>query len=398
MRTIELFCGAGGMSLGFQRAGFDLVQAYDAWEPAVANYRANVGKHAWLHDLKDVFTVGPMLAALQPDIIIGGPPCQDYSVAGKKIEGENASMTRAFAMYLSIARPQWFVMENVRQARKSKAWADARAMMKAAGYGLTESVLDASWYGVPQTRKRLFVVGRLGERDDFLASALVSARSDRQTVISDALDLPERYVYSRPFRDGRGVRSVDEPFPSVMRTAAERPRPRYLNSPHPDDPIPATEAAVLTRDQLARIQGFPENWVWPVGTDRNIHQMIANAVPAPLAEAVGGVILARQAGETIPTIEGGFLQWLRRSCGRSAQSSWNTKSQCNRARRLLGGKTFTSLALEIEALEATEAFRAMTTRTQSDLRSALRLHAEWLAERVERRAARKKAATLRAAA
>lgn len=397
MRTVELFCGAGGMSLGFQRAGYDLVQAYDAWEAAVATYRRNVGSHVWRHDLKDVFTVGPMIAALRPDIIIGGPPCQDYSAAGKKIEGDNAGMTRAFAMYVSIARPQWFVMENVSRAKKSRAWADANIMLKAAGYGVTETVLDASWFGVPQSRKRWIVIGRLGERDGFLASALAGARSERQTVVGDVLNLPQGHFYIRPYGGGRGVRSVTEPAPAIIRTSRERPWRKYLNNPHPEDPLPVQEAAVLTQDQVARIQGFPEGWDWGNATSRDIDQLIANALPSPLAEAIGLVILARQAGATIPIVEGGFVQWLRRR-GRSAQSARNTKSQSNRARRLLAGRTFSNLALEIEALESTEDFTALDGRTQSSLRAALRLHDEYLLARADRLAARRKTISLHKAA
>ncbi|WP_323013498.1 DNA (cytosine-5-)-methyltransferase [Devosia sp.] len=397
MRTVELFCGAGGMSLGFRRAGYDLVQAYDAWEPAVATYRRNVGSHVWRHDLKDVFTIGPMVASLRPDIIIGGPPCQDYSAAGKKVEGDNASMTRAFAMYVSIARPRWFVMENVRQAKKSRAWADANDMLKAAGYGMTETVLDASWFGVPQSRKRWIVVGRLGERDGFLASALAGARSERRTVVGDVIDLPQGHFYMRPFGDGRGVRSVEEPAPAIIRTSRERPWPKYLNNPHPDDPVRVEEAAVLTQDQVARIQGFPEGWDWGSATAKDIDQLIANALPSQLAEAIARVVLAREAGDTIPNVEGGFAQWLRRR-GRSAQSCRNTKSQCNRARRLLAGRTFTSHALEIEALEATWDFQQLEVRTQSNLRAALRLHAEFLSMKAERQGARLTAIALRKAA
>ncbi|WP_224705116.1 DNA cytosine methyltransferase [Devosia aquimaris] len=396
MRAVDLFCGAGGMSLGFQRAGFDLVQAYDSWEPAVASYRRNIGSHVWLYDLRDVFTVGPMLAALRPDIIVGGPPCQDYSAAGRRIEGENAGMTRAFAMYLCIVRPSWFVMENVRQAQKSHAWADARQMIKAAGYGLTETVLDASWYGTPQSRKRLVIIGRLGERDGFLAAALAAARSKRQTVVGDVLDVPQGHFYMRPFGGGRGVRSAAEPAPAIIRTSRERPWSKYLNSPHPDDPIPAEEAAILTRDQVARIQGFPEGWEWGSATSRDIDQLIANALPSQLAEVVGRVILAREAGTTIPVVEGSFLQWLQRR-GRSPQSARNVKSQCNRARRLLGGKTHTRIALEIEALEAIGDFQRLEVRTQSHLRTALRLHADFLLENAQRRGAPPMAITCRVA-
>ena len=61
-------------------------------------YRRNVGPHAWEADLKDIFRIGPMLSQLAPDIVCGGPPCQDYWPAGESVEGENAALTEAFAM------------------------------------------------------------------------------------------------------------------------------------------------------------------------------------------------------------------------------------------------------------------------------------------------------------
>ena len=126
MRAVELFCGAGGMSLGLKQAGFELLQAYDAWDAAVEVYRRNVGSHAWTADLKNIFEIGPMIASLQPDLICGGPPCQDFSAAGQRQERDNAALTRAYAMIVCIARPRWFIMENVTRALSSKAWAEAR--------------------------------------------------------------------------------------------------------------------------------------------------------------------------------------------------------------------------------------------------------------------------------
>lgn len=396
MRAVELFCGAGGMGLGLKKAGFDLVQAYDAWQPAVEAYRKNVGPHAWVMDLKDIYKVGPMVAALAPDIIVGGPPCQDYSSAGKNIEGENAGMTRAYAMLVCIARPRWFVMENVSRASRSQAWAEARAMLVKAGYGLSECKLDAAFHGVPQSRKRLFVVGRLGETDGFLDSALMAARSERAMTVRDMFGLGIKdafYVHPR-FPGKKGVWSATEPAPTV-RGSYRRPMPESYQ-PHPDDasliqcgefcpadPVP-TGAATLTQEQVARIQGFPVGWEWSTAGSGDIDQMIANAVPSPLAEAIGRVILARENGETIPEIQGRFLQWLRLR-GRSGQSSRNVKSQLHRARRLLGGRTFADMAAEVAALEAAEGFIDLPTRLKSDLRAALRLHAEWRQETVTKK-------------
>lgn len=433
MRAVELFCGAGGMSRGLIDAGIEVIRAYDAWPVAVENYRHNIGPHAEVADLKNLLSIIPTIARLAPDMICGGPPCQDYSLAGRRQEGENASMTVAFAIIAAAVRPEWIVMENVIQASKSQAWNDARAMLKRAGYGLSESRLNASLYGVPQNRRRLIVVARLGERDGFLQSAVAGAASSRPMTLRDMFGLViksplyfpatsaarpshyslgesapttrERsirpvpatwhhhaadialiengYVYSRPMRGGRGVRSIDEPFPTVTRTSWERPAPKYLGNPHPDDPAPAALTATLTREQASRIQGFPADWQWIARTQRDILQMIANAVPAPLAKAVGEVILARDVGQTVPAIEGRFLDWLECNGHRRAIAR-NIKASATRARRLLGGRTYADSARELADLDAVVSFGTLPKNTRSDLRRALVLLAEFEASKKSR--------------
>lgn len=433
MRAVELFCGAGGMSRGLIDAGIEVVRAYDAWPVAVENYRENVGPHAEVADLKNLLSIVPAISRLAPDLICGGPPCQDYSLAGRRQEGENASLTIAFAIAVTTVRPKWFMMENVVQAARSEAWADARSMLARAGYGLSESKVTASLYGVPQNRRRFFVIGRLGERDGFLQSAVAGAASAEPMslrdffgpTVSDAVYFPARsqerrsvwssdepaptirersirpipeayrphpadaallengYVYSRPLRDGRGVRTIDEPITTITRTSWERPTQRYLSSPHRDDPVLASATAVLTVDQISRIQGFPSDWRWIATAKRDMLQMIANAVPGPVARALGEVILARHHGHTAPAIEGRFLDWLERG-GRTRATARNIKSSVNRARRLLGGRTFAEIAMEIVALEATAGFDKLPKGTRSDLRQALRLHAGFEASKSTR--------------
>ncbi len=422
------------MSLGLKQAGFEVVKAYDAWPLAVDTYNRNIGSHAEVRDLGDLLAIIPELLALDPDLIAGGPPCQDYSSAGRREEAENARLTLAFAVLVATVRPTWFLMENVINAAKSATWAQARSILKAAGYGLTESKVDASRYGVPQSRRRLIVVGRIGERDGFLASSLAVAaapqpmtlrdlfgattpaaiyfpstsearrsiwgpdepaptireRSIRPLPVSyrphpdDAALVENGFVYARPVRAGRGVRSIDEPYPTVTRTASERPGPKYLSSPHPADPIAASSTAVLTLDQISRIQGFPTWWKWEASSKRDVLQMIANAVPAPVAASIGRAILDREAGRSAPAIEGRFLDWLVRR-GRSRQSARNVKFLAGKARHLLGGRTFAAPALELAALESVEEFKAMKRNPQSDLRQALRLLAKYQAEGYQRR-------------
>jgi DNA (cytosine-5)-methyltransferase 1 len=208
--------------------------------------------------------------------------------------------------------------------------------------------------------------------------------ADYEPHPDDALLLEKGAFFTRPLHGGRGVRMLDEPAPAIVRTSRERPRASYMAEPHPNDPVHPADAAVLTQAQVSRIQGFPPGWDWSPGrTKRDIDQLIANAVPPPLAEAIGRVILAREAGETIPAIEGRFGQWLRRR-GLSPQSVRNAKTRVNRARRLLAGRTFADPAMEIAALERVDEFLSLPVKTQSDLRSALRLYREWLEEKAAR--------------
>jgi DNA (cytosine-5)-methyltransferase 1 len=137
---------------------------------------------------------------------------------------------------------------------------------------------------------------------------------------------------------------------------------------------------VLTQEQVSRIQGFPVGWDWSSTPSRDVDQMIANAVPAPLAEAIGRVILARESGETIPGIEGRYGQWLRRRHGFTKLAVRNAKSRLNRARRFLNGRTFADTAMELSALESIPDFARLSKGMRSDLRAALRIYREWQSE------------------
>lgn len=146
MRAIELFCGAGGMSLGLKHAGIRIMFAYDNWSTAERIYRANhkadfarrprpiLGRRPMDHfrstDLANVVTFVHDHIDYPVDLICGGPPCQDFSKSGKRIEGSKARMTIAFATAVALMRPQWFLMENVKGAHKSVMYGKARKFSK----------------------------------------------------------------------------------------------------------------------------------------------------------------------------------------------------------------------------------------------------------------------------
>ena len=411
MRVVELFAGIGGMGLGLKQAKMQILTGYEYWNAAADVWEHNAKTPAFQLDLGNVAAAALHISAASPDLIAGGPPCQDFSEAGKGVLGKNAAMTQAYAMIIAVVRPEWFIFENTRRAPLSLNYRQARAIWKRAGYGLTEVLLDASYYNVPQTRKRFFTIGRLGEIDQFLESALLAAASTKQTVVQSILD-PDRFpddremiartgYFVRPYTGGKGVHRLDRPAPTVIRSTTGRPNKAYRTNPHPTDHIAYEVAWQLTSHQAMRIQGFPADFeiVGPRRlakgkteySDRDTMQMIANAVPPPLAKAIGEIILNRAGGYTIPALHPGFEEFLENHPEKdfTKASIANVKSRVNRARKLLHGRTFSDIVMELAALEDTVDFASLDIRTKSDLRAALRLHHEFVRTLPESKYARK---------
>ena len=297
-KVVDLFSGCGGMSLGFQKAGFDVLVGYDNWPCAVDTYRANMGHGAELLDLGDVpmvlETLAPLFEGINSPAIIGGPPCQDFSSAGKRTEGARADLTEKYAAIVSYFQPPFFVMENVARAERSGAFKRAVATMEQAGYRVKFLVVDASKVGVPQVRKRLITVGTHDEQTTWsifdallLGQSLVSMtiRQYFEGVLGCDLDTDFYYRHPRSYAR-RGVFSVDEPSPTVR--GVNRPIPAGYPG-HKGDAAPVDCARPLTTAERALIQTFPPEFSW-VGSRTNVEQMIGNAVPVSLGQFIGKAI------------------------------------------------------------------------------------------------------------
>ena len=113
LATVDLFSGCGGLSLGLSKAGFSITHAFDSWAPAVQAYEANFNHGCSAVDLSDVDS--SVTAIMQHDfqVIAGGPPCQDFSQAGSRVEGARANLTNCFAEIIVRCMPPLFIMENV---------------------------------------------------------------------------------------------------------------------------------------------------------------------------------------------------------------------------------------------------------------------------------------------
>ena len=293
IRTIDLFAGCGGLSLGFASAGFKIVGAVDNWEPAVKTYRRNFTDHDIFDlDLSDVEKSVLELSKLKPDIIVGGPPCQDFSHAGKRDEKRGrADLTVSYAKIISNIKPEWFVMENVDQIIKSNKLTEAKEIFTKAGYGLTQIVLDASLCGVPQKRKRFFLIGKLKVPDDFALTFIQEKIAKSPMSIRDYFgdDLDFDYYYRHPRNyNRRGVFSVDEPSPTIR--GVNRPIPKGYPGHSLDKVKDLSTIRPLTTLERAQIQTFPKDFIFE-GSKTEMEQQIGNAVPVNLARFVASAIM-----------------------------------------------------------------------------------------------------------
>lgn len=293
MKVVDLFCGCGGLSLGFQKAGYEILAAFDNWEEAVTVYHNNFDHPVIKQDLSDVESTVVEIEKYRPDMIIGGPPCQDFSSAGKRNENNGrGDLTVSYAKIVAAIKPEWFVMENVDRILKTGKLVEAREIFKDCGYGLTETVLNASLCGVPQRRKRFIMIGHLGEKDGFMADVLEKRQASKEMTIADyfgnQIDIKYYYRHPRSYAR-RGIFSVNEPSPTIR--GVNRPMPSGYQL-HPTDPVTTLEGIrPLTTRERSMIQTFPKDFKF-IGTKTDMEQMIGNAVPVNLAKFVGDSIMA----------------------------------------------------------------------------------------------------------
>jgi len=349
----DLFCGAGGLSLGLREAGFNPVRAIDCWGPAVNTYQANLGDHVSLCSI-DQTTTFPY-----SDLIAGGPPCQGFSSAGRRVaEDERNSLVKIYANLIARIRPRAFIFENVEgflTSGRGRFVLDLLEPLVNAGYQIHLRKINAANYGIPQHRKRVLAIGGLGWDPGFpvpthrafgapgahlattsqpptptLAEALAGlptagfeppgypndhyARALDGTELARARlliagqsmrDLPE-HLWHESYRR-RAFRRVQDGTPCEKRGGAPAGVRRLLWSEpskaitggslrdflHPD------EDRSLTIREAARIQTYPDSFIFS-GAQVDRIQLIGNSVPPRLAKAIGDHLIAAMRVAVVP--------------------------------------------------------------------------------------------------
>lgn len=372
LHAVDLFAGCGGLSLGFQNAGIDVRAAFEYWETAAHCYEQNFTHPVYRVDLSDTDAAVKLITPYKPDLIIGGPPCQDFSHAGKRVEAGRASLTGSYATIISKIKPRYFVMENVDRAEKSHAYSFARETFKSAGYGLTEVVLDASLCGVPQKRKRFFCIGILNGNDDAVREIVTRRMSEKEMTLRDyfgeSLDFEYYYRHPRNY-SRRAIFSIDEPAPTMR--GVNRPVPKGYPG-HANDACPLNEnIRALTTKERAMIQTFPDSFVWD-GSKTDTEQMIGNAVPVKLAEFVAASLLTYIKENTEAREKPEFLDWLIEEQNFSERSAKDVISRCKRAEKIVSAVGIPD-AYYIFTLEQQAVFQNLSVNVKSQMKRALKL-------------------------
>ena len=161
LKILSLFAGAGGMDLGFKNAGFEIIWANDFDPDSVKTYRKNFGNHIVLGDIEKIRTNN---MPDNPDVVIGGFPCQGFSIAnlGRSVDDSRNKLYKQMLRVIRVKKPKYFVAENVagiltlgRGIVMQKIIKDFRSI----GYKVDYKLLNAADYGVPQARRRVFIIG-----------------------------------------------------------------------------------------------------------------------------------------------------------------------------------------------------------------------------------------------
>ena len=298
MKTIDLFSGCGGMSLGFQNAGYEIIVACDNWDKAIENYKLNFEHPILDIDLSDIEQSLSALEPYSPDVIIGGPPCQDFSIAGTRrmkffeMDGERARLTISFAEIVKEKQPRFFIMENVPHAKKSRTYQEAAKIFHDSGYTLHGTNLNAKFCGVPQNRIRFFVIGELNNQTWNIVGLLHQGLSSLPTTMIDyfpkELKETDTFFHHQRNYDRPSIFSVKGPAPTIRGQHRPKPLPHNYRKNY-RDAGPIADALDFTSRERALIQTFPMSFKF-TGFDRHLNQMIGNAVPVKMAEYIAATL------------------------------------------------------------------------------------------------------------
>ena len=302
MKVVSLFSGAGGLDLGFKQAGHEIIWANDIDKDACSTYEENIGKHIICEDIQQI----SISDIPDCDIVIGGFPCQGFSMANlrRTIDDERNQLYKFFYNVIKVKQPQFFVAENVKgilSLGKGSVISLIESDFQKAGYVTSVNLVNMADYGVPQTRQRVII---LGQRKDLSESMIIHlpAKTNSNNPEKDGLPawktiretidrFPDpntpndvaNHVYSAykvEYRNFTGHRKTDPDKPSPTILARGNGKGGVCAIPHYNG------ERRLTIRESAAVQTFPDDFIFH-GAMNSCYRQIGNAVPVRFAYLLG---------------------------------------------------------------------------------------------------------------
>lgn len=332
IKVISFFTGAGGLDLGFDMAGFDVVYATDMDGMCCHTLRANIGKRlssSTRVERADIRQLDPLALPDGIDLVIGGPPCQSFSASGRRAGGasgrldQRGTLFEAYCRIIGHVKPKAFLFENVRGilgTNNGEDWAVIVATFRKLGYNVNYRILDALDYGAPQQRERMILVGHQLDGEFLFPAPLYGpdSRDDKPHLTAHAAlqDLEDdEDKDSLTLRNGKYAHLLElvPPGENYLHFTAKRGYPTpifayrsrfsdFLYKANPHAPIKTLIASpgkytgpfhwenrCFTVKEYMRLQGFPDDYLI-IGTREEAVKQIGNSVSPKLSFQVACAI------------------------------------------------------------------------------------------------------------
>lgn len=313
LNVIDLFCGCGGMSKGLTDAGLNIIAGIDIWDKAVESYNQNYEHMAFCEDLTKLppekFNEMYNPENKTVDVLVGGPPCQSYSIAGKRDKNDpRNALFMEYVKYLRYFNPKAFIMENVMGMLSKKTEAGENVIdiimnQLSQNYNCLINKLYASDFEVPQNRRRVIIIGV--RKDLGIIPTEPTKVTDGNRIPVRNVLLPKEQIDASDFLSARAIQGIlNKKQKSKERGAGFGAQ--FLNMDNPSYTIPARywkdgydalvkyneqEIRRLTIVELKRIQSFPDNYII-TGSKKDIIMQIGNAVACRFAYHLGKHIIS----------------------------------------------------------------------------------------------------------
>ena len=321
IRTLDLFCGAGGSSWGAQLAGASIVGGIDAWGTAIDTFKLNYPTaKTWNRRIENLTAKSVRRELGRIDLLLASPECTNHTFAkGNRRVGDEQEKSRQTAFqvvrFAGVLQPRWLVVENVVSMRQWAHYPKWKRRLESLGYHLREMVLNAQDFGVPQSRRRLFVVCDLLAVPQPLAHAVVNLVPVTEVLqpdhcngfnykMSPLYDHQPCRAADTIARAARAIESLGKDAPFLIVYYGTDAAGGWQALDRPLRTITTLDRFALVRPtkhghvmrmlqppELAKAMGFPEDYRWPEVTRRERIKLVGNAVAPPVMKAVVNSLL-----------------------------------------------------------------------------------------------------------